>query len=241
MNLLDILFQDASLLIVNKPAGVPVQPDPSGDRSLSDAAKQALGEGSSGGRGQKPAFLGIPHRIDRPVSGAVLFARSPRMLADVNRMLRDGEIRKVYLAAVDAPPPEPQGELVHWIVWDRKRNKSFARDAEVPGAKEAVLRYRTLGSSDRYVFLEIELITGRHHQIRAQLARIGCRIKGDLKYGASRSNPGGGIHLHAWKLSFLHPLSGEPVSVRAPMPEDPVWNHLAALLEGGGTPEGGRE
>ena len=217
----DILYEDNHLLVVNKHCGDLVQPDPSGESALEDQIKAFLRR-----RDAKPgdAFLGVVHRIDRPVSGAVLFAKTSKALARLNEMIRRGEIRKSYWALTERQPDPEEGELRHYILRDARNNRSRAFDAPRPEAKEARLRYRTLGRSDRYTLVEIDLLTGRHHQIRAQLAQIGCPIRGDLKYGARRSNPDGGISLHSRSVAFLHPVRREPVEVTAPVPAgDRLW------------------
>lgn len=220
----DILYEDNHLLVVNKHSGDLVQPDPSGTSALEDQIKEFIRR-----RDAKPGavFLGVVHRIDRPVSGAVLFAKTSKALARLNEMIRQGQIDKRYWAIVEQTPDPESGELRHYIVRDTKSNRSRACDAPKGDAKEARLRYETLGRSDHYTLVEIELLTGRHHQIRAQLSKIGCPIRGDLKYGARRSNPGGGISLHSRSLSFDHPVRHEPVQVVAPVPEgDALWHYF---------------
>ncbi len=226
---LPVLYEDNHLIAVNKACGEIVQGDKTGDRPLADRVAAWLKE-----KHGKPgnAFVGVIHRLDRPTSGVVLFARTGKALARMNAAFRGREVRKVYWAAVSNPPPAATGELVHYLVRNAEKNKSFAYDQPRPGALEARLRYRLLASSDRYHLLEIEMDTGRHHQIRTQLQVIGCPIKGDLKYGARRSNPGGGIHLHARSVAFAHPVSGEPVSITAAPPPDPVWDALVQALPG---------
>lgn len=217
----DILYEDNHLLIVNKHAGDLVQPDPSGESAMEDQIKAFIKQ-----RDAKPGavFLGVVHRIDRPVSGAVLFAKTSKALVRLNEMIRDGKIRKVYWALTETAPREQQGELVHYIFRDARANRSRAYDAPKGEAKLARLKYRVAGASTRYTLLEVELLTGRHHQIRAQLSKIGCPIRGDLKYGAKRSIPGGGISLHSRKVEFDHPVRHEQISVTAPVPEgDNLW------------------
>lgn len=217
----DILYEDNHLLIVNKHCGDLVQPDPSGASALEDQIKAWIKR-----RDAKPGevFLGVVHRIDRPVSGAVLFAKTSKALTRLNEMLREGRIRKCYWAVTEQTPDPEQGELRHYLLRDGRTNRSRICDAPKPEAKEARLRYRTLGVSARYTLVEVELQTGRHHQIRAQLARIGCPIRGDLKYGARRSLPGGGISLHSRCVEFEHPVRREPLSVTAPVPAgDSLW------------------
>lgn len=217
----DILYEDNHLLVVNKHCGDLVQPDPSGESALEDQIKAYIKQ-----RDAKPGavFLGVVHRIDRPVSGAVLFAKTSKALARLNEMIRNGEIRKTYWALTESRPDPEAGELRHYIVRDSRTNRSKAWDTPRPEAKEARLRYATLGAGTRYTLLGIELLTGRHHQIRAQLARIGCPIRGDLKYGARRSLPGGGISLHSREVAFEHPVRREPVRITAPTPSgDALW------------------
>ncbi len=176
---------------------------------------------------QGNVFLGIVHRLDRPVSGIVIFARTSKALARLNEMFRTGEVHKTYRAIVRNAPAEPEGTLTDWLVRNEKQNKSYAYDHEVKGAKKAILDYRLIGRSDTYSLLEINLRTGRHHQIRCQLANMGCPIRGDLKYGARRSNPDGSISLCAHSVSFIHPVSKKPISVEAPLPADPLWTKFA--------------
>ena len=211
----DILYEDNHLLVVNKHCGDLVQPDPSGESALEDQIKQDIRQ-----RDAKPGavFLGVVHRIDRPVSGAVLFAKTSKALVRLNEMLREGRIRKVYWALTERTPAPEAGELRHYILRDARTNRSRALTAPKGDAKLARLRYETLGVSDHYTLLGIELLTGRHHQIRAQLAAVGCPIRGDLKYGARRSLPGGGISLHSRSGEFDHPGRHEPVSDTAPVP-----------------------
>lgn len=217
----DILYEDNHLLVVNKHCGDLVQPDPSGESALEDQIKAYIKE-----RDAKPGavFLGVVHRIDRPVSGAVLFAKTSKALVRLNEMLREGRIRKVYWALTESRPDPESGELRHYILRDGRTNRSRALDTPKGDAKEAVLRYETIGAGTRYTLVEVELLTGRHHQIRAQLARIGCPIRGDLKYGARRSLPDGGISLHSRRVEFDHPVRHEPVVVTAPVPAgDNLW------------------
>lgn len=217
----DILYEDNHLLIVNKHCGDLVQPDPSGESALEDQIKAFIKA-----RDAKPGevFLGVVHRIDRPVSGAVLFAKTSKALVRLNEMIRQGSIRKVYWALTENRPAEESGELRHYILRDGRTNRSKAFDAPRPEAKEARLKYRMAGAGTHYTLVEVELLTGRHHQIRAQLSKIGCPIRGDLKYGARRSLPGGGISLHSRSVAFEHPVRREPVEVTAPVPAgDKLW------------------
>ncbi len=223
----DILYEDNHLLVVNKHCGDLVQPDPSGESALEDQIKAYLKV-----RDAKPGavFLGVVHRIDRPVSGAVLFAKSSKALTRLNEMLRQGRIRKSYWALTEQTPSPEEGELHHYIVRDARNNRSRAYDAPKPEGKEALLRYRTLGRGTHYTLVEVELLTGRHHQIRAQLAKIGCPIRGDLKYGARRSNPDGGISLHSRRVAFEHPVRHEELVVTAPVPAgDNLWRYFEEL------------
>ncbi len=220
----DILYEDNHLLVVNKHAGDLVQPDPSGESALEDQIKAFIKR-----RDAKPGavFLGVVHRIDRPVSGAVLFAKTSKALVRLNEMIREGRIRKTYWALTERTPDPESGELLHYILRDGRTNRSRAFDAPKGDAKQARLRYATLGAGTRYTLVEVELITGRHHQIRAQLSKIGCPIRGDLKYGAKRSLPGGGISLHSRRVEFEHPVRRSPVSVTAPVPAgDNLWAHF---------------
>lgn len=218
-----ILYEDNHLLVVNKAVGELVQTDPAGTPALEDELKAFLKK-----RDGKPGdvFLGVVHRIDRPVSGVVVLAKTSKALVRLNEMIKNGQIRKTYWAIVENAPADAEGLLTHYIVRDPKSNRSRALDAPREGAKEARLRYHVLKKSDRYTLLEIELLTGRHHQIRAQLARIGCAIKGDLKYGARRSNPDGGICLHSRAVEFDHPVRHEPVKIVAPVPEEKLWRYF---------------
>ncbi len=219
-----VVYEDNHIIIVNKAASEIVQGDKTGDIPLSDKLKQYLKE-----KYGKPGnvFVGVTHRLDRPVSGLVLFAKTGKALSRLNGMFRDGKVHKTYWAIVQHCPPSPEGELVHYLVRNTVQNKSYAYDREVPESKKAVLDYKVIGHSDRYFLLEIRLLTGRHHQIRCQLAKIGCPIKGDLKYGSPRSNPDGSICLHARRISFMHPVSKQPVEVEAPVPDTALWKAFA--------------
>jgi 23S rRNA pseudouridine1911/1915/1917 synthase len=220
----DIIYEDNHLIAVCKKISEIVQGDRTGDEPLSERVKRFLKQ-----RDRKPGnvFLGVCHRLDRPTSGVVVFAKTGKTLKRMNELFRTGGVHKTYWAVVESPPAQEQGTLTDYLVRNSKKNKSYitteAEDAA--GAKRAELEYRLAGRSDRYFLLEVTPQTGRHHQIRAQLAAAGCRIKGDLKYGARRSNPGGGIHLHALRISFRHPVgSGEEVVIEAPPPaEDRLW------------------
>ena len=212
-----ILYEDNHIIAVNKNSSEIVQGDKTGDTPLSETLKAYIKE-----KHNKPGdvFLGVTHRLDRPVSGVVLFARTSKALTRLNEMFRDKKIKKTYWAIVKNKPELPQARLEHHLVRNEKQNKSFAYDSPKPDSKQAALSYRTLAQSDNYTLLEIELETGRHHQIRCQLAKIGCPIKGDLKYGFARSNPNGGISLHARSIEFIHPVSKELISIVAPTPSD---------------------
>ena len=218
-----VVYEDNHVIIVNKSSSEIVQGDKTGDKPLSETVKEYIKEAYA-----KPGnvFLGVVHRLDRPVSGLVLFARTSKALPRLNDMFRNGEVRKTYWAIVKDAPPQPSGTLEHWLVRNEKQNKSYAYDREVPNSKKAILNYRVIGRSDNYYLLEVDLKTGRHHQIRCQLAKMGCPIKGDLKYGAKRSNPDGSISLHARSINFTHPVSKKPIEAVAPVPEDNLWQSL---------------
>ncbi len=218
---MEILFEDNHLIIVNKRAGDIVQGDKTGDIPLSDLIKDYIKR-----RDNKPGnvFLGVVHRLDRPVSGVCLFAKTSKALSRMNAMFaKHEEVCKTYWAITGNQPLQAEGTLVHWLTRDEKRNMARAYEREVPNSKRAELDYRTLGRSDRYWLLEVDLHTGRHHQIRCQLAKMGCPIKGDLKYGAPRSNPDGSISLHARRLVFTHPVTKQEIVVEAPVPDDKLW------------------
>lgn len=217
---LQVLYEDNHLVIVNKRPGDIVQGDKTGDAPLSEVVKEYLAI-----KYNKPGavFLGVVHRLDRPTSGVVIFARTSKALARLNKMFSERETKKTYWALVKNAPPKAEGTLVHFMQRNQKQNKSYAHTQEVPNSKKAVLHYRTLKRLDKYFLLEIDLETGRHHQIRAQLSALGCPIKGDLKYGFDRSNVDGGIHLHSRNLTFIHPVKKEEMTVEAPPPEDPLW------------------
>lgn len=220
-NVNDIIFEDNHLIVVNKHSGDLVQPDPNGSSALENEIKDFIKV-----RDNKPGavYLGVVHRIDRPVSGAVVFAKTSKALVRLNEMVKNREFKKTYWAIVEAKPRENQAELRHFISRNSKTNTSKANDKEVKDSKLAILRYELKKSSDNYHLLEIELLTGRHHQIRAQLSTIGCSIKGDLKYGAKRSNKGGGISLHSRSIEFIHPVKKEKISITAPTPKnDKLW------------------
>ncbi|HNW51032.1 MAG TPA: RNA pseudouridine synthase [Prolixibacteraceae bacterium] len=218
---MQVIYEDNHIIAVNKNCSEIVQGDQTGDTPLSEIVKAYIKE-----KYQKPGnvFVGIIHRIDRPTSGVVLFARTSKALARLDEMFAQKEkIHKTYWAVVDRIPIPESGSLHHWLVRNVQKNKSQAYNTEMPNSQEAFLNYKLLCSSDKYHLLEIDLITGRHHQIRAQLATIGCHIKGDLKYGSPRSNPGGGIHLHARKIELIHPVSKELISITASVPDESLW------------------
>ncbi len=220
---MQVIYEDNHIIVVAKRSGEIVQGDKSGDRPLTEDVKAYLKE-----KYAKPGlvFLGVVHRLDRPVSGLVVFARTSKALSRLNEMFRNGSIHKTYWALVQTPPPAEEGELIHWLTRNERQNKSYAYRNEVPGSKKAVLRYRVIGQTDRYTLLEIQLLTGRHHQIRCQLAAMGCPIRGDLKYGAPRSTPDGSISLLARSIEFVHPVSKEIICLEAPLPEDSLWQAL---------------
>ena len=233
---MEVIYEDNHIIIVNKQSGEIVQGDKTGDRPLSDIVKDYIKE-----KYQKPGavFLGVAHRLDRPVSGLVVFARTSKALTRLNKMFAEGEVHKTYWAIVGKESGvrrqetgvgrQESGEwqtLEHWLVRNEKQNKSYAYDHERPNAKKAILKYRAIGQSERYTLLEVNLMTGRHHQIRCQLAAMGCPIKGDLKYGAPRSNPDGSISLMARRVEFIHPVSKAPIVVEAPVPNDTLWQAL---------------
>ena len=223
------LYEDNHIIIVSKEAGEIVQGDKTGDRTLADEVKAYIKK-----KYNKPGevFLGIVHRLDRPVSGIVVFARTSKALTRLNQMFREGgKIKKTYHAIVCARPAAPQGTLTNWLTRNEKQNKAYAHQREVPGSKKAILDYQLIGTSDRYFLLEVNLHTGRHHQIRCQLAAMHCVIKGDLKYGAPRSNPDGSICLHARHIEFEHPVSHKLISVTAPYhASNPLWEAMKEMF-----------
>ena len=220
---MQVVYEDNHIIIVYKESGEIVQGDKTGDEPLAEKVKAYLKE-----KYAKPGlvFLSIVHRLDRPVSGLVMFARTSKALTRLNDMFRHGDIHKTYWAVVQDKPEESEGTLEHWLTRNEKQNKTYAYYHEVPGSKKAILNYRMIGQTERYYLLEINLLTGRHHQIRCQLAEMGCPIKGDLKYGARRSNPDGSISLLAHRLEFIHPVKKEPIVVESPLPDDPLWQGL---------------
>jgi 23S rRNA pseudouridine1911/1915/1917 synthase len=222
-NNLQILHEDNHIIVVNKRVGDIVQGDKTGDKPLSDVVKEYIKD-----KFNKPGevFLGVVHRLDRPTTGIVVFARTSKALTRLNDLFKNRETQKTYWAVVKNRPPQDTATLVHYLKRNEKNNTSKAYTKEVPDSKKASLEYKIIKHLNNYYALEIDLHTGRHHQIRAQLAAIGCPIKGDLKYGFDRSNPDGGIHLHARKLVFVHPVSKENLEIVAPVPDDPVWKAI---------------
>ena len=220
---MQVLYEDNHIIIVYKQSGEIVQGDKTGDKPLSEAIKAWIKE-----KYAKPGnvFLGVVHRLDRPVSGLVVFAKTSKALSRLNDMFRKGEGKKTYWAMVQTPPAEPEGTLTNWLVRNEKQNKSYAYDHEVPNAKKAILKYKTVGQTEHFTLLEVNLLTGRHHQIRCQLSAIGCPIKGDLKYGARRSNPDGSISLLSRTVEFIHPVSKQKIVVVSPLPTEKVWDNF---------------
>ncbi len=223
---IEVLYEDNHLIAVNKPAGLLVQGDRTGDETLAYLVKEYIRHTYN-----KPGdvFLGTVHRLDRPVSGVVLFARTSKALKRLNRMFADRETKKVYWAVVTKRPPDEKGKLVHWMRKNQEKNRSKAFDNEAKYTKYAELNYKVLAASDRFTLLEVYPKTGRHHQIRAQLAKMGCAIKGDLKYGAPRSNKDASIHLHALRLELEHPVKKEPIKFVAPVPNDNLWQEFGKM------------
>jgi len=217
---LQVLFEDNHIIVINKRVGDIVQGDKTGDKPLSEVIKEYIAD-----KYNKPGkvFLGVVHRLDRPTSGIVIFARTSKALERLNKMLREKTIKKTYWAVVKNPPIKQQDTLVNYLKKNPKNNKSTAYSKEIKDSKRAVLHYKTINKSDYYTLLEIDLETGRHHQIRCQLANIGSPIKGDLKYGFNRSNKNGGIHLHARKIEFIHPVKKERIVLSSPVPDDVIW------------------
>lgn len=224
-----VLYEDNHIIAVNKTCNEIVQGDKTGDTPLSETVKAYIKV-----KYNKPGevFLGVTHRLDRPTSGVVLFARTSKALARLNEMFKSHEqIKKTYWAIVQGAPKQPEARLENWLVKNESQNKSYIVKPHTKDAKQAILNYKTLVRGENYTLLEVDLETGRHHQIRCQLAAIGCPIKGDLKYGAKRSNPDGGICLHARQIAFIHPVSKEPICITAPTPEDSLWQQLSASVQ----------
>ena len=221
-----VVYEDNHIIIVYKESGEIVQGDKTGDTPLADKVKAYIKE-----KYAKPGavFLGVVHRLDRPVSGLVVFARTSKALSRLNDMFRNGEVHKTYWALVQNQPEFSEGTLEHWLTRNEKQNKSYVYQREVPGSKKAILKYRLIGQSERYYLLEINLLTGRHHQIRCQLSAMGCPIKGDLKYGSKRSNADGSISLLAHRIDFIHPVSKEYIVLESPIPVDNIWQNIEFL------------
>ena len=218
---LQVLYEDNHIIIINKRAGDIVQGDKTGDKPLSEVVKGYIKD-----KYNKPGdvYLGVVHRLDRPTTGIVMFARTSKALTRLNKMLVDKKISKTYWAIVGQNPAKEKDTLIHWLKKNPKNNKSTAHIKEVKDSKKAILHYELIKSLNRYYLLEINLETGRHHQIRSQLSSIGLSIKGDLKYGFNRSNKDGGIHLHSRKVAFIHPVSKSQINISAPTPKDPIWD-----------------
>jgi len=216
-----ILYEDNHLIAYNKRPSQITQGDKTGDPPIGELLKDFIRH-----RDHKPGnvFMGVVHRIDRPVSGVVIFAKTGKALTRLNELVKTGGFRKTYWAVVKDPPPDAGAHLIHYLKRNEEKNKTFAYDREMQLSKKAELIYTVIGKSDKFFLLEINLLTGRHHQIRAQLSKIGCPVKGDLKYGADRSNPDGSIHLHARKIEFIHPVKKVPVCFIADPPDDILWN-----------------
>ncbi len=227
MQPLKVLFEDNHLIVVNKYPGQLVQGDKTGDAPLGDQIKEYIKV-----KYNKPGevFLGVVHRIDRPVSGLVIFARTSKALARMNELFREKKVQKTYWAVVKNKPPDENGTLIHFLKKDEAKNKSKAYENEVKGSLRSWLDYKVLGKSDNYYLLEINPHTGRHHQIRVQLASMGCPIKGDIKYGFDRTNEDGSIHLHARSVQFIHPVKGEMIQLTAPAPQEVIWNFFESNL-----------
>lgn len=221
-----VLYEDNHIIVVNKESGEIVQGDKTGDVPLSDIVKDWIKE-----KYDKPGnvFLGVVHRLDRPVQGIVMFAKTSKALTRLNEMFKSSDVHKTYWAITSNRPKEQEGTLTNWIVRNEKQNKSYAYDVEKHNSKKAVLHYRLLAASERYNLIEVQLMTGRHHQIRCQLAKMGCPIKGDLKYGAKRSNVDGSISLLARRLEFVHPVSKQNIVVEAPLPKDSLWRAFSGI------------
>lgn len=226
---MEILYEDNHIIAVNKSVAEIVQVDKTGDPSLEETIKEYI---KSKYNKTGDAFLGVVHRIDRPVSGVVVFARTSKALARLNEMFQEKRVEKIYWAIVKEKPLEPYGTLIHYITRNTETNKSYCHEKEVPGSKKAILHYRLIASSDHYHLLEINLETGRHHQIRSQLASIHCPVKGDLKYGYPRSNPDAGISLHSRRVTFIHPVKEETISIEAPVPmNDKLWKTFLDIMQ----------
>lgn len=229
-HLIHVVYEDNHIIVVNKKAGDIVQGDKTGDEPLSEKVKAYLKE-----KYNKPGnvFTGVAHRLDRPVAGLVVFAKTSKALSRLNKMFQTGEVHKRYWALVEKEPPHSEELLTHWLVRNEKQNKSYAYTHEVSGSKKAMLRYRVLAKLNRYTLVEVTLLTGRHHQIRCQLAAIGSVIKGDLKYGAKRSNADGSICLLARQIVFEHPVSHQTIDLTAALPADNLWQAVDEILSSG--------
>lgn len=225
---MEVMYEDNHIIVVSKRPGEIVQGDKTGDEPLVDIVRRYLKE-----KYAKPGnvFCGVIHRLDRPVWGLVVYAKTSKALSRMNEMFRTGKVKKTYRAITRNNPPEDSARLVHYISSTERNNKSYASLTPKPGAKEAALTYKLIAKSDRYNMLEVNLETGRKHQIRVQLAAIGCPIRGDLKYGDKRSNPDGSISLQAYKIEFIHPVSKQLISVTAPVPDDKLWQAFAQLTD----------
>ncbi len=220
-----VVYEDNHIIIVNKHSGEIVQGDKTGDKPLSETVKEYIKQ-----KYNKPGnvFLGVVHRLDRPVSGLVVFAKTSKALSRLNDMFRTGDVHKTYWAVVKRRDIAMEGTLTDWLTRNERQNKSYAHEREVPGAKKAVLKYKVRAVADNYMLIEVTLLTGRHHQIRCQLSHMGCPIKGDLKYGAPRSNPDGSISLLSRRVEFVHPVSKETIVAYADVPDDRLWHDLSA-------------
>ena len=223
-----VVYEDNHIIIVDKCSGEIVQGDKTGDKPLSDTVKEYIKQ-----KYNKPGnvFLGVVHRLDRPVSGLVVFVKTSKALSRLNDMFRTGDVHKTYWAIVKRRDIATEGTLTDWLTRNERQNKSYAHEREVPGAKKAVLKYKVRAVADNYMLIEVTLLTGRHHQIRCQLSHMGCPIKGDLKYGAPRSNPDGSISLLSRRVEFVHPVSKENIVAYADVPDDRLWNDLSANAE----------
>lgn len=220
-----VVYEDNHIIIVDKCSGEIVQGDKTGDKPLSETVKEYIKQ-----KYNKPGnvFLGVVHRLDRPVSGLVVFAKTSKALSRLNDMFRTGDVHKTYWAVVKRRDIAMEGTLTDWLTRNERQNKSYAHEREVPGAKKAVLKYKVRAVADNYMLIEVTLLTGRHHQIRCQLSHMGCPIKGDLKYGAPRSNPDGSISLLSRRVEFVHPVSKENIVAYADVPDDRLWHDLSA-------------
>ena len=225
---MQVVYEDNHIIIVYKQSGEIVQGDKTGDMPLSDTVKEWIKV-----RYNKPGnvFLGVVHRLDRPVAGLVMFGKTSKATSRLNAMFREGQVHKTYWAIVSGTPKTDEATLDNWLVRNEKQNKSYAYDREVPNSKHALLRYKVIARSDNYTLLAVDLLTGRHHQIRCQLAHAGMPIKGDLKYGARRSNPDGSISLLSRRMSFVHPVSKKNIDVTSPVPDDNLWHAMEQLAQ----------